>query len=718
MRTGRKATRIASLLVGLATVSTGLWGISSSANALGNENLADSDSATRNVFSPTPAGNLTETTTNPTTLTLPAQHPGNENLSVKINDLKPRVLSSENTLVVEGTVFVKEATPLLNLVVRVSPNTALNAEQLKNYLAEKTPAGQWVAQTQLTDLPPQKPTSFKIEIPKAALPLGNAWDWGPRGIEVAAASNSIQATDRSLIIWDSQVEIAPSRIHAVGTVPVQTQVSEEKIETQLPTAADWKYPLEAARIPGVTLAVPADILKSDFGQTQLANTASELIALPNGSPDVVAISKLAHTTDLLTHLRNQVNESDFGKLPVRTDVVVPLLPKPDSQLERSLFPSKQQLIDAAVLTQWKGKTILAGELQLESPWSYNYSPSTYAFYTADGEISSTSSADGGLLLTSKQTLNEVFNRKITGADELLDDTQYLKAVSAVLTRERPFQPRSFLTLLPASGWDEVQLARLQALLQNRWVETSKDFYSSKDVAEPVPLRVLAQSALNPVVTVKQADLNALDSALNKAMPMAKAISAQAQLQEEYLLAKQNLFSESALIDSQLQTKVVKGFTGQMEKFTHLIKVAQPSTFNLVDKNATLPLRIINESSTEAVVNVKLQPSDPRLQIDDVVTVKIRGKSQQTVEFPVKAIGTGDVEVQVIVTANDGTEINKDMKFMVRVRADWESNATVVFIVIVCVIFIFGVFRTFRRNRQKPKELQVSSENPVSEAKNE
>ncbi|MDO5060934.1 MAG: DUF6049 family protein [Actinomycetaceae bacterium] len=714
MSQGRKATGFKSLLAVAAAASVGFLGVLSPTAALGKQ-FAGGSETTQSLPQ---LALLPAQSTLPRQSTLPAQHPQDEELSIRIDNLHPRVLTDEAKLVVEGTVFVKQATPVLNLVVRVGTATPLNAEQLQAYLKQQSFAGQWVAHTQLKDVPAQKLTRFKIEIPRASLPLGNEWEWGPRGIEVAAESSSARAADRSLLIWDSQVKVAPSRIHAVAPVPVRADFVEGRVTTQLPTVADWQFPLEAAQIRGVSLAVPADVLQSEFAQQHLQQAASELLAVPVGNPDVVAVSKLPASADFLTQLRAQVEAEDFGQLRVRKDVVVPLVPKPDSQLEQSLLPDTPALIDAQVLRQWAGWTVISGELELDAPWQYNYSPGTFGFYKADGTLSASAPAEGGLLLTTQQSVDQVFNRVPASADELLDDTQFLRAVSATLTRERPFEPRSFLTLLPANGWHPAQVERLRALLENRWVATQAAFYTSEDAGSTAPLRTATGEPAHPVVFVQQADLKSLEVALAKALPMAKAIGAQDQVRAEYLLSKQFLLGESATADSQLHAKIVSNFETRMQEFAQLIRVAEPSTINLVDKNANLPLRLINESGSAAQVKVRLQPSDPRLRIEDVVTVKIRGNSQQAVEFPVKAIGSGDVEVQVIVTASDDTVINADAKFMVRVRADWESNATAVMMFLVVLAFIYGLFRTLRRNRKQARERELGVVEELNEANDE
>lgn len=630
---------------------------------------------------------------------LPASHPEGEELSVRINDLQPRVLTNQDKLVVEGTVFVRETTPVLNLVVRFGTSTPLNAQQLQAYLKQQSFAGQWVAHTQLKDVPALQLTKFRIEIPTEALPLGDQWQWGPRGIEVAAETAYAKATDRSLVIWDSQVKVAPSRIHAVAPVPVAPEFTEHKLGSAQPTVEQWQDALAAAQIPGVSLAVPTDILVSEFGQTSFANAQAELLAVPAGTVDVVAISKQPGSSEFVKYLQNQVASADYGNLRVRTDVVVPLQPQPDSLLEQTLLPQGPALLDAQVLRQWAGHTVISGELGLEAPWQYNYSPSTYAFYGADGALAA-SPADGGLLLTSQQALDQVFNRPASSADELLDDTQFLRGVAATLTRERPFEPRAYLTLLPAHGWSSAQVVRLRALLENRWVATQPTFYTSEGADVPVPLRSAVTEPAFATVPVQAADLVSLETALANALPMAKAIGQDQQVRAEYLLSKQFLFAAEAAKDRQLQTAVVENFAARMQAFANLIRVAEPSTINLVDKNANIPLRLINASGSTAEVQVKLQPSDPRLRIEEVVPVKIRGNSQQAVEFPVKAIGSGDVQVQVIVTSADGAIINSGTSFMVRVRADWESNVTVVMMSLVLVAFIYGLFRTLRRNRRQ------------------
>jgi len=92
----------------------------------------------------------------------------------------------------------------------------------------------------------QTTVPFEIHIPTSSLPLTDATEWGPRVITVAANSGEYSGKDRSILVWDSGAQVAPSRVSAV--VP---WTSGNAASTQ----AERSAVLTLAGTSGVTLAV-------------------------------------------------------------------------------------------------------------------------------------------------------------------------------------------------------------------------------------------------------------------------------------------------------------------------------------------------------------------------------------------------------------------------------------------------------------------------------
>jgi hypothetical protein len=73
-----------------------------------------------------------------------------------------------------------------------------------------------------------------------------------------------------------------------------------------------------------------------------------------------------------------------------------------------------------------------------------------------------------------------------------------------------------------------------------------------------------------------------------------------------------------------------------------------------------------------------------------------------VHVPVRAIGSGDVDLQVEVLAPSGAVVAGPTSFSVRVRAGWETAGTAVVAAAIALLFIGGIWRTVRRGRSSAR----------------
>src|SRR5699024_5045965 len=109
----------------------------------------------------------------------------------------------------------------------------------------------------------------------------------------------------------------------------------------------------------------------------------------------------------------------------------------------------------------------------------------------------------------------------------------------------------------------------------------------------------------------------------------------------------------------------------------LVAARPGSTLNLINEEAHIPVAVTNEMSHAANVLVQLQPRDARLVAEEAVALEIPAEQSATAQVPVHAIGSGDVVVDVVLAAPDGTPIDEPTEIQVRVRAGWETVGTAV-----------------------------------------
>lgn len=169
-------------------------------------------------------------------------------LVISINSLSPRIVTSENEVIVSGTVRNDSPTTLANisLEVFVANETPISVAALTTALTEDEPDATHAASSSLTDITRGATVPFEIHIPTSSLPLTDATEWGPRVITVAANSGEYSGKDRSILVWDSGAQVSASRVNAV--VPwTSTSATQDQ--------AERSAVLNLAGSPGVTLAV-------------------------------------------------------------------------------------------------------------------------------------------------------------------------------------------------------------------------------------------------------------------------------------------------------------------------------------------------------------------------------------------------------------------------------------------------------------------------------
>nr|WP_282922685.1 DUF6049 family protein [Mobiluncus sp. Marseille-Q7826] len=124
----------------------------------------------------------------------------------------------------------------------------------------------------------------------------------------------------------------------------------------------------------------------------------------------------------------------------------------------------------------------------------------------------------------------------------------------------------------------------------------------------------------------------------------------------------------------------------------LINSQPASVINLIDKTAQLPISVSNGWDQAVSVRLKLTPTDTRLQFDPVETLTIAPHSIGQFRIPVKAVGSGDVQVTVQLTNPEGQSIGTPETIRVRVRAEWESTGTYIVAGLLAAVLVFGIVR--------------------------
>ena len=156
------------------------------------------------------------------------------------------------------------------------------------------------------------------------------------------------------------------------------------------------------------------------------------------------------------------------------------------------------------------------------------------------------------------------------------------------------------------------------------------------------------------------------------------------------------------IGASLGLAAVPAFPAETPKApTGSVSIVSGSEINLVSREATLPVVVTNTYDGRARVLVHMISASPKLQVGNkVVQLSIPAGETMNAQFPVSAIGSGEVTMITWLTSLSGVEIGPRVSIKLRVYPDIENVAIVLFLGLVAALTVIGVIRTMRKRRAR------------------
>ena len=341
-----------------------------------------------------------------------------------------------------------------------------------------------------------------------------------------------------------------------------------------------------------------------------------------------------------------------------------------------------------------GSTLIAppGELAPES--EQNFTSMAKVQLSADGQTITNNDDHSGesyTALSSLSPMTDLLSWDAQSLDDELDTQQFLTAMTAMITRERPSLSRTlFVPLQRSSSLDETRLERVRAILDNRWVEgiSFSDLMNSE--ATDIERTAVQDS---PFSDSLRSEMSALGGAYTATLPLAGATE---NVDAARLRVDTTVSSALRADLGDQRSETIVSSIQSLNTFSSSVSVESSNAVNLINKSANFPVRVRNSLPWPVNVEVTLLPGDPRLRVTSTSTATIPANSSSTVEVPVTAIGSGDIRVTYKVSTPSGTILDDSQKVLVRMRAGWEDAATVVMAVLVGLAFVGGIIRTVRR----------------------
>ena len=709
-------------------------------------------------------------------------------LVISINSLSPRIITSENEVIVSGTVRNDSPTTLANisLEVFVANETPISVAALTTALTEDEPDATHAATTSLTDVARGATVSFEIRIPTSSLPLTDATEWGPRVVTVSANSGEYSGKDRSILVWDSGAQVSASRVSAVvpwtssnatqdqaersavlnlaassgvtlavdplliprGPQPTASpsptpdsdtsdaesgqsdQSGAESGQSDAPTASP-SASASPTPTPAPTATDPAQRsrdLQSEAFVSALMGAATEIIALPEGDADLGALALSGNAgfwdraSDSIAGFPSSLREAGWvaptpsaaspspspsasasgqsGTTTTSPDAGPTILRNvawPADTTFGTSFLSNYASADQITIAPASALTP-AEEVTFTSYARVNVNPST-------GETAT--DGTGARTIAQQADLASILSWNASGGDEL-DAEQALTAITAIIVRERPSSSRTvFAAAARGTTVNESLTKRVNALFSPRWVSA----LSFTDMTSSEPTDVDRQTVDAGTLDADTSTaITAMASSLTMLEPLANATDDPNAVYDS--VTPRILPALSAQLTPSEQLDSATAMTSQVTGMLSAVTVEPSSAVNLINKSANFPVLVRNNLPWPVRVNVTLVPDDPRLRATPALSQTLAAQGATTVEVPVGAIGSGDIEVTYKVTTPDGTVLDDSRTVTVRMRAGWEDAITAVIASLFGLLFLAGIRRSLRK--RAARKAQASSDGSVQE----
>ena len=591
-------------------------------------------------------------------------------------------------------------------------------------------------------------------------------DQGERSavLSLASASGVTLAVDPLLIPRGPQPTATPSPSASPspdtgqsGANPSQSGQSDaESGQSGAPTASPSASPTPTPAPTATDPAQRARDLQSEAFVSALLSNATEIIALPEGDADLGALS-LSGNSGFWDRASRSM--ADFPDTLRKAGWVAPAnsaaspspsasaTPSPSGTSSPSGAPNATPTPSASTSTSGQsttttsspdsGPTILRNvawpaDTTFGTSFLSGFSSSnqitiaplgaltpaedvpftSYARVNVNPDTGETSTDGTGVRTLAQQSdIAAILSWNASGSDEL-DAEQALTAITAIITRERPASSRTiFAAAQRGTVINERLTNRTKALFSPRWVSATS--FSEMAASEPtdVDRQTVGAGVLEADTETAISDMT---SSLTRLTPLANATDDPNAVYES--VTPQILPALSAQLTPSEQLDAATAVTSQVTTMLSSVTVEPSSAVNLINKSANFPVLVRNNLPWPIRVDVTLVPDDPRLRATPAQSQTLAAQGATTVEVPVGAIGSGDIEVTYKVTTPDGVVLDDSQTVTVRMHAGWEDAITAVIASIFGALFLAGITRSLRkRAARKAQAASGDTEVPSGDA---
>ena len=587
-------------------------------------------------------------------------------------------------------------------------------------------------------------------------------DQGERSavLSLASASGVTLAVDPLLIPRGPQPTATPSPSASSsaspspdagqsGADPAQSGQSDaQSDQSGAPTASPSASPTPTPAPTATDPAQRARDLQSEAFVSALLSNATEIIALPEGDADLGALSLSGNSGFWDRASRSMADFPDtLRKAGWVASANSPASPSPSTSASPSGTPDATPAPSASASTPGQSATTTSSpdsgpsilrnvawpaDTTFGTSFLSGFSSSnqitiaplgaltpaedvpftSYARVNVNTDTGETSTdGTGARTLAQQSDIATILSWNASGGDEL-DAEQALTAITAIITRERPASSRTlFAAAARGTVINERLTNRTKALFSPRWVSAM----SFSEMAASEPTDVDRQTVGAGVLEADtETAISAMSSSLTRLTPLANATDDPNAVYES--VTPQILPALSAQLTPSEQLDAATAMTSQITGMLSAVTVEPSSAVNLINKSANFPVLVRNNLPWPVRVDVTLVPDDPRLRATPAQSQTLAAQGATTVEVPVGAIGSGDIEVTYKVTTPDGVVLDDSQTVTVRMRAGWEDAITAVIASLFGLLFLAGITRSLRkRAARKAQAASGDAEAPSGDA---
>jgi hypothetical protein len=523
---------------------------------------------------------------------------------------------------------------------------------------------------------------------------------------------------RSFLLYDAQdpadVERAPMQLSIVAGVtgPATDPADESMSDIELAQLAAAGQRLdgvvEVAEHSKLSLAVDPAVMAVAAASNDSALTAwSERLldaadgtttyALPDRDPDLAA---LAHANVRTTGPRSFLQAPRLGNWPV-----------PESWRSGLAWPADGVVPDLETLglavAANRSNVLVSGGLSAESGTATGRAEVATPSGTAHAAVTDSALTRAFLSATDLSQADATTSESATDTDSVgttataAEGMQRLLAETAAVVSQAPQESPTMSMVMPRTWTPDAEAATaiLKELDDADWVETTTlDEVFAQDapdvVREPLPDRRVAKAELSA------GRVAALERARDAVVTFSSvAVDGPGPLWRPGVARLAAPLAVAQRADPGIRDVLARRALDETEKLTQeSVTVVPRQDINFITDVGNIPVRVRNTLGVDAMVTVVLRPDHPRLTVDKRVTETVPAGQELDVQVPVRAIGSGDVEVTAQVLTPTGAKITDDSSFQVRVRAGWEEVGTWITAGLVALLFLAGIWRTVRRGR--------------------